>query len=589
MVTAIQQPVHCLWRVRNPYRRGPLTNRLALMTDGDWRDGGFRQRRPSVETLAWVAASMGRGSRIVGYRRLIGGVCSAVNRLTVERRGMRTFVVLRQYPGGLGLQGSLEKEIANLGVVAGSGLPVPSILATDVAGASTGGAPSLLMTRLQGHVHLNPAEPRSWMTRIAEIAVLLHSLDLPARGRNDLETDARMDAPAAEQFRRLAHVDDAAVRARPEEHDVDRDADRARDIGDLVDARRDRDLRLERREIDRDLAHVPRVPRGTQPRRRFGRADDDAGLRSHLRRHARERDAVALREGARAVELDARVARSVGADLADDAHDRVLHRHAAAGRARERHLDGLGDAQPRASERERDGDVGRAHARAERPDRPVRVRVRVAADDDGPGLAVPLFDHDLVADALAGVVERHDPLIAHPPAEDAVRVGDDRRRRGRGVVDEDAHLRRVPDLLLAEVRKTLHDRVDDRVVHHDARHRRDHEVAGTDVAPRCAREDELRHGRSRGVHGGRSPPVRHYATTHSRRTVSSWSMESGPASAMALIRFVTSRRSSLPNERPSSSARRPTALCPVRRCAMLIVRARPKSAGSRISYEFGFT
>ena len=151
------------------------------MTDGDWRDGGFRQRRPSAESLAWVAASMGRGSRIVGYRRLSGGVCSAVHRLTVERRGIRTFVVLRQYPGGLGLQGSLEKEIANLGVVAGSGLPVPSILATDVAGASTGGAPSLLMTRLQGHVHLNPAEPRSWMTRIAEIAVLLHSLDLPAK------------------------------------------------------------------------------------------------------------------------------------------------------------------------------------------------------------------------------------------------------------------------------------------------------------------------------------------------------------------------------------------------------------------------
>ena len=151
------------------------------MTDGDWRDGGFRQRRPSVETLAWVAASMGRGSRIVGYRRLTGGVSSAVNRLTVERRGKRTFVILRQYPGGLGLQGSLEKEIANLRVVAGSGLPVPSILATDVAGASTGGAPSLLMTRLQGHLDLNPAEPRSWMMRIAEIAVLLHSLDLPAQ------------------------------------------------------------------------------------------------------------------------------------------------------------------------------------------------------------------------------------------------------------------------------------------------------------------------------------------------------------------------------------------------------------------------
>src|ERR1700710_2254021 len=143
------------------------------MADADWRDGGFRQRRPSVETLAWVAASMGRGSRVVGHRRLTGGVCSAVNRLTVERRGARTFVVLRQYPGGLGLQGSLVKEIANLGVVAGSGLPVPSVLAIDVAGASTGGAPSLLMTRLPGHLDLNPAEARPWMRRIAEIAVSL--------------------------------------------------------------------------------------------------------------------------------------------------------------------------------------------------------------------------------------------------------------------------------------------------------------------------------------------------------------------------------------------------------------------------------
>ncbi|MFD7160059.1 phosphotransferase family protein [Kribbella sp. NPDC059898] len=151
------------------------------MTDGDWRDGGFRQRRPSAETLAWVAASMGRGSRVVGRRRLTGGVCSAVHRLTVERRGVRTFVVLRQYPGGLGLQEPLETEIANLRVVAGSGLPVPGILAADVAGAATGGAPSLLMTRLQGHVDLDPAEPRLWLTRIAEIAVLLHSLDLPAK------------------------------------------------------------------------------------------------------------------------------------------------------------------------------------------------------------------------------------------------------------------------------------------------------------------------------------------------------------------------------------------------------------------------
>lgn len=151
------------------------------MTDVDWREGGFRQRRPSAESLAWVEASMGRDSRVVNFRRMTGGVSSVVHRLTVERRGVRTYVVLRQYPGGLGLQASLQEEITNLGVVAGSGLPVPTILAADTDGASTGDAPTLLMSRLPGHIELDPAEPRSWLTRIAELAALVHSLDLPAK------------------------------------------------------------------------------------------------------------------------------------------------------------------------------------------------------------------------------------------------------------------------------------------------------------------------------------------------------------------------------------------------------------------------
>ena len=149
--------------------------------DGDWRESNFFRRRPSTDALAWAAASLGEGSRIVGHRRLTGGVNSAVHRLTVERHDTRTFVVIRQYPPGeVALQTAMEKEIANLNVVAGSGLPVPSILAADVAGVATEGAPSLLMTRLPGHIHLNPAEHRSWIERIAEFAAHLHSVDLPA-------------------------------------------------------------------------------------------------------------------------------------------------------------------------------------------------------------------------------------------------------------------------------------------------------------------------------------------------------------------------------------------------------------------------
>lgn len=151
------------------------------MPERDWRESGFRQRRPSDDTFAWVAASLGRGSRVVGCRRLTGGVSSAVHRLTVEDDGSREFVILRQYPAGLGLDEALQRECTNLELVAGSGLPVPSIVAADVDGASTGGLPSLLMTCLPGYVDLDPAQPGRWLTRIAELAAQVHSLDLPAK------------------------------------------------------------------------------------------------------------------------------------------------------------------------------------------------------------------------------------------------------------------------------------------------------------------------------------------------------------------------------------------------------------------------
>lgn len=150
------------------------------MSESDWRNGGFTRRSPSDESLAWVAASIGRGGRVIGCRRMTGGVSSAVHRVSVERAGVRSVVVLRQYPSGVGLHKTVEQEVANLELVRDSGLPVPTVLAADALGTSTGGAPSLLMTRVPGEVDLTPADPRSWMTRIAELAASVHALDLPA-------------------------------------------------------------------------------------------------------------------------------------------------------------------------------------------------------------------------------------------------------------------------------------------------------------------------------------------------------------------------------------------------------------------------
>src|SRR5438309_426039 len=333
------------------------------------------------------------------------------------------------------------------------------------------------------------ADDRAGRGEREERAVGHRVLELPPRGRDHFETDLRRDAAPAQHRRRLAHVDQTTIRAGPEEDDVDWLADCLRDIDDLVNARWHRDLRLERRKIDRDLVHVRGAAIREEPVRRLRGPDDDPGLRSHLGGHAGERDAIALRKGSRAVELDALIARAVGADLPDDAHDRVLHRDALAGTSGERDLDRFGNAQPGAPESERDSDVRRTHAGTECANRTVRVRVGIAADDDGAGLAVTLFHHDLVAYALARVVERRDPLSPHPLAKDAVRVGDDRRRRGRGVVDEDGDLRRVPDALLPQIAEPGDDRVDDRVVHHDAGDGCDDKVAGGRVARRDARED----------------------------------------------------------------------------------------------------
>lgn len=112
---------------------------------------------------------------------MTGGVSSAVHRVTVEHDGQRTFLVLRQYPAATGLQRTLQEELANLRAVAGSGLPVPTVVAADVDGSATGGAPSLLMTRSPGHIELNPADPERWLNKIAELAVHVHSVDLPVR------------------------------------------------------------------------------------------------------------------------------------------------------------------------------------------------------------------------------------------------------------------------------------------------------------------------------------------------------------------------------------------------------------------------
>ncbi len=64
--------------------------------------------------------------------------------------------------------------------LAGSGLPVPTLLAVDPGGAAVG-VPALLMTRLAGSPQLNPppADRSRWIDDVAAVAAQVHATPVP--------------------------------------------------------------------------------------------------------------------------------------------------------------------------------------------------------------------------------------------------------------------------------------------------------------------------------------------------------------------------------------------------------------------------
>lgn len=140
----------------------------------------FRRRRPSAEALGWVELEL--GVRVVGFRRMTGGIIAAVHRLTVEHvaSGRRDSVVLRQYEHGGEHDGEVEREAAILRQAAREGLPAPRLLAASAKGTETGGHPSVLMTRLPGRADLSPADPARWLGQMADAAVRIHEAGIAA-------------------------------------------------------------------------------------------------------------------------------------------------------------------------------------------------------------------------------------------------------------------------------------------------------------------------------------------------------------------------------------------------------------------------
>jgi aminoglycoside phosphotransferase (APT) family kinase protein len=181
----------------------------------------FRRRRPSPETLRWVEQAA--GARVVAWRRMTGGIMSAVHRLTVERHGKRCQLVLRQFEEPRELHRDLvSREAPLFRDLHSAGLAAPELAGVCANGDATGSHPSILMTRLPGRIHLMPEDRDDWLRQIARTAAAIHNAHVAARAfqgwidRADLAvpdsaSDPRVCQAMIRVLREPGHPPDARV------------------------------------------------------------------------------------------------------------------------------------------------------------------------------------------------------------------------------------------------------------------------------------------------------------------------------------------------------------------------------------------
>jgi aminoglycoside phosphotransferase (APT) family kinase protein len=147
---------------------------------------------------------------------MTGGVTSAVHRLTVERGGSRIFVVLRQYAHATPHVADLvEHEADILHEVSAAGLAGPSLLAFSAAGGEAGGHPTVLMSRLRGHLDLAPADPGRWLAQMAATAAAIHDAPVAAPDFEPWIDPARLTAPGSATRPRVWRDAIAVLRSPP--------------------------------------------------------------------------------------------------------------------------------------------------------------------------------------------------------------------------------------------------------------------------------------------------------------------------------------------------------------------------------------
>ena len=113
-------------------------------------------------------------------RRLGGGTASAMHAVDVRRGQSVLRLALRRYVAFPVLEeepDAPEREARNLQLVEKAGIAAPRLVAVDATGLECD-VPAVLMTRLSGHLELQPRDMEGWLRRMAELLPPIHAVDV---------------------------------------------------------------------------------------------------------------------------------------------------------------------------------------------------------------------------------------------------------------------------------------------------------------------------------------------------------------------------------------------------------------------------
>ncbi|GIO14496.1 hypothetical protein J19TS2_40510 [Cohnella xylanilytica] len=139
----------------------------------------------SDRVLQWVIDSAGGSADVLASERLQGGISSAVHGIVLSVDGTLRQLVLRQFEDADWIRREPDlalREAESLRRASGiAGARTPALVAVDADGTRCG-TPTLLMTRLEGRVVLEPEDASRWLDGLASSLARLHAPDPAAAG-----------------------------------------------------------------------------------------------------------------------------------------------------------------------------------------------------------------------------------------------------------------------------------------------------------------------------------------------------------------------------------------------------------------------